>query len=54
MLTSLLSAVSQTPYKLYLLIDEYDNFVNEVMVRDPETYHALSHSCSTLSPWMTW
>ncbi|MCP3964517.1 MAG: AAA family ATPase [bacterium] len=41
MLTSLLSAVSQTPYKLYLLIDEYDNFVNEVMVRDPETYHAL-------------
>ncbi len=41
MITSLLTAVSQTPYKLYLLIDEYDNFVNEVMVRDPETYHAL-------------
>ncbi|MDQ5910768.1 MAG: family ATPase, partial [Pseudomonadota bacterium] len=29
---SLLSAVSRTPYKLYLLIDEYDNFANEVMV----------------------
>jgi hypothetical protein len=41
MLTSLLGVVSQTPYKLYLLIDEYDNFVNEVMVRDAETYHAL-------------
>ena len=31
-LQSLLSAVSQTPHKLYLLIDEYDNFANEVMV----------------------
>ena len=40
-LTSLLGAVSQTPHKLYLLIDEYDNFVNEVMARDVETYHAL-------------
>ncbi|RME06444.1 MAG: AAA family ATPase, partial [Deltaproteobacteria bacterium] len=29
---SLLSVVSQTPYKLYLLIDEYDNFANEVMM----------------------
>ncbi|MDG4552428.1 MAG: AAA family ATPase [Candidatus Contendobacter sp.] len=29
---SLLSAVSQTPHKLYLLIDEYDNFANEVMI----------------------
>jgi hypothetical protein len=40
-LTSLLGVVSETPYKLYLLIDEYDNFVNEVMVRDAGTYHAL-------------
>jgi len=40
-ITSLLIAVSQTPYKLYLLIDEYDNFINEVMVRDVDTYHAL-------------
>jgi hypothetical protein len=29
---SLLSAISRTPYKLYLLIDEYDNFANEVMI----------------------
>ena len=40
-LISLLAAVRKTPYKLYLLIDEYDNFVNEVMVRDVETYNAL-------------
>ena len=40
-LSSLLSAVRQTPYKLYLLIDEYDNFVNDVMARDVGTYHAL-------------
>ncbi len=31
---SALSAVSQTPYKLYLLIDEYDNFANEVLMAD--------------------
>ncbi len=40
-LDSLLAAVRRTPYKLYLLIDEYDNFVNEVMVRDVSTYKAL-------------
>ncbi|MFZ4791362.1 MAG: AAA family ATPase [Candidatus Competibacteraceae bacterium] len=31
-LQSLLTAVSQTPHKLYVLIDEYDNFANEVMI----------------------
>ena len=40
-LRSILLAVSETPYKLYLLIDEYDNFVNEVMVQDAGTYRAL-------------
>ena len=40
-LDSLTSAIRRTPYKLYLLIDEYDNFVNEVMVKDAETYKAL-------------
>jgi hypothetical protein len=29
---SLLAAIRQTPYKLYLLIDEYDNFANEVLM----------------------
>ena len=34
---SLLAAVSQTPYKLYLLIDEYDNFANEVLMSNLHT-----------------
>ncbi|EIC23032.1 Protein of unknown function (DUF1703) [Thiorhodovibrio frisius] len=41
---SLLAAVSQTPHRLYLLIDEYDNFANEVLVsrdRGEERYNAL-------------
>ena len=40
---SALMAVSQTPYKLYLLIDEYDNFANEVLMtgRKQEYYEAL-------------
>jgi len=29
---SALTAVHQTPYRLYLLIDEYDNFANEVLM----------------------
>lgn len=29
---SLLTLVEQTPYRLYLLIDEYDNFANEVLM----------------------
>ena len=41
---SLVSRVSQTPYKLYLLIDEHDNFSNEVMIsplRGTDRYHEL-------------
>ncbi|KAB2927836.1 MAG: AAA family ATPase [Candidatus Contendobacter sp.] len=40
---SALMAVSQTPHKLYLLIDEYDNFANEVLMtgRKQEYYEAL-------------
>ncbi len=40
-LTTLLGAVRQTGHPLHLLIDEYDNFINEVMVKDVETYKAL-------------
>ncbi len=29
---SLLAGVQSSPYKLYLLIDEYDNFANEIMM----------------------
>jgi len=42
---SALIAVRQTPYRLYLLIDEYDNFANEVMMGkgeiNPERYKTL-------------
>ncbi len=31
-LQSLLTAVQQTPFKLYLFIDEYDNFANEILM----------------------
>jgi hypothetical protein len=40
-LNSLVHTANVTPYKLYLLIDEYDNFANEVMVADRSEYEAL-------------
>ena len=43
-LESLIEAVRQTPYPVYLLIDEYDNFANGVMMDAPDnhkTYEAL-------------
>ncbi|GAB4257873.1 MAG: ATP-binding protein [Methylomicrobium sp.] len=39
--SAILTAVKQTPYQLYLLIDEYDNFANEVMMAGKEQYRAL-------------
>ena len=38
---NLLTAIRQTPYKLYLLIDEYDNFANEILIGDEPTYRRL-------------
>ncbi len=32
-LQSALTAIQRTPYKLYLLIDEYDNFANRILMR---------------------
>jgi len=44
---SVLAAIQQTPYQLHLLIDEYDNFANEVMMADHlagrERYERLLH-----------
>jgi len=49
---SSLTAVQTTPYKLYLLIDEYDNFANEVMMGTGEIsqsrYKALLSSEGSL------
>ncbi len=38
-----LAAIRRTGHPLYLLIDEYDNFANEVMTRDEDTYSDLVH-----------
>lgn len=43
-LRELLAVIRQTPYRLYLMIDEYDNFANEVMMADEATYRGLVHS----------
>jgi len=45
-INSLISSVRMTPYPIYLLIDEYDNFANTMMmrVRNEQTrYNALVH-----------
>jgi len=51
-LYSLLSVVRKTPYRVYLLIDEYDNFANEVMMGsgeiNPSRYKALLSAESLL------
>ena len=38
---NLLTAIRQSPYKLCILIDEYDNFANEILIGDESTYHRL-------------
>ncbi|MBN1874611.1 MAG: AAA family ATPase [Anaerolineae bacterium] len=38
---ALLAAVRETPYRLYLMIDEYDNFANEVLTASEDRYYAL-------------
>ncbi len=43
-LDNLLAVIRQTPYRLYLLIDEYDNFANEVLTADRSAYEDLVHS----------
>ncbi len=43
-LDRLLANIRRTPYRLYLLIDEYDNFANEVLTADRSAYEELVHS----------
>jgi hypothetical protein len=43
-LDNLLAVIRATPYRLYLLIDEYDNFANDVLSADRGTYEELVHS----------
>lgn len=43
-LSSLLNAVRKTPHRIYLLVDEYDNFANEIMTADEHSYAQLVHT----------
>ena len=38
---NLLTAIRQSPHKLCILVDEYDNFANEILIGDEPTYHRL-------------
>lgn len=49
---AVLTAIRQTPYPLYLLIDEYDNFANEIMVRDKSVYSDLVHGAGPFKELM--
>ena len=40
---NLLTIINKTSYRLYLMVDEYDNFANEVMFTDEKTYKGLVH-----------
>ncbi len=40
----LLATIRRTPYRLYLLIDEYDNFANEILTDDTDAYSHLVRS----------
>ena len=43
-LDRLLANIRRTSHRLYLLIDEYDNFANEVLTADRGAYEELVHS----------
>ncbi|HEY89454.1 MAG TPA: AAA family ATPase, partial [Thermoflexia bacterium] len=45
---SVLTAVQRSPYRLYLLIDEYDNFANEVLTADTARYESLVRGAGVL------
>jgi len=53
-LDRLLAAIRQTPYRLYLLIDEYDNFANEVMAAESEDYESLVHTDGPFKHLFKW
>ncbi len=53
-LGNLLSIVSETPYGLYLLVDEYDNFANEAIVADESTYRRLVHADGPFKALFKW
>ena len=53
-LENLLAAIRRTPYRLYLLIDEYDNFANEVLTADQGAYEELVTSDGPFKRLFKW
>jgi hypothetical protein len=53
-LTRLLGIIAETPYRLYILIDEYDNFANEVMTADEAVYGELVHADGPFKRLFKW
>ncbi len=53
-LGKLLAVVRRTPYPLCLLIDEYDNFANEIMMTDPGAYQRLVKADGPFKHIMKW
>ena len=53
-LDSLLAAIRRTPYRVYLLIDEYDNFANEVLTADRADYEELVTSDGPFKRLFKW
>ncbi len=53
-LENLLAAIRRTPYRLYLLIDEYDNFANEVLSANRQAYEELVTSDGPFKRLFKW
>ena len=53
-LEHLLAAIRRTPYPLYLLIDEYDNFANEVIASDSSVYDSLVRADGPFKQLFKW
>lgn len=53
-LGNLLTVLRRTPYPLYLLIDEYDNFANEVMTEEEGDNRQLVHADGPFKRLFEW
>ncbi|NJL27978.1 MAG: AAA family ATPase [Thermoanaerobaculia bacterium] len=53
-LNRLLALLQRTPYRLCLLIDEYDNFANEIMMTDEGGYRRLVSADGPFKHVMKW
>ncbi len=53
-LTMLLAVIRESDHPLMLLIDEYDNFANDVMMAAPESYRRLVHVDGPFKQLMKW